>query len=286
MECKYIKFTNEICSKQKWEEEEFDFEPDSSPVAWDHFKTYYKDVCFSEKVQIKHSRLTSNAFVNGIAYEIAGDCSFNFNCKKVCSLKSIINDDLDISDDDKKQLNELLEKCNEKHHTLLNFDLMPVTGGMNTIKGNLKYKAEKILIHDVGRVPNNGLLDRLDTFICFLDESYKSLDSFIKSKNMDLRAIGEFFSNSVFTISMKSENFTILYDLLKEYGDIYEYCKSFYTIHDSKFVEKLIENGKKPMKTAKDVENYMNLANEFWKEKEKNFRILKWRDLKCYESTE
>lgn len=30
----------------------------------------------------------------------------------------------------------------------------------------------------------------------------------------------------------------------------------------------------------------MNLANEFWKEKEKNFRILKWRDLKCYESTE
>lgn len=111
MECKYIKFTNEICSKQKWEEEEFDFEPDSSPVAWDHFKTYYKDVCFSEKVQIKHSRLTSNAFVNGIAYEIAGDCSFNFNCKKVCSLKSIINDDLDISDDDKKQLNELLEKC-------------------------------------------------------------------------------------------------------------------------------------------------------------------------------
>ena len=70
---------------------------------------------------------------------------------------------------------------------------------------------------------------------------------------------------------MKSENFPILNDLLKEYSDIYKYCEIFYTIHDKEFVKKLIENGKKPMKTAKDVENYMNLANEFWKKRKKTF---------------
>lgn len=271
-------YRKKVEPRQEWIGKEFNFDPDSSPEAWDHYQEYYNDVGSLGKLtlvnQKDYNRLKSEISVCGITYDIAGDCSFNFNEKKVKIFKTIINGDPSISDEDKKKLKELLDKCNENHYTLLNFDLIPVTGGMNNLKGNLKYKDENVMVHDMGKPPTYGLLDRLDTFIYFLDYSFKKRNEFINSKHIDLKAIGEFFSNSVFTTSMKYENFKVLYDLLEKYSDIYEYCEVFYKIDSRKFVKKLIENGKKPIITAKDIENYMKLAYEFWNIKEQYFKGL------------
>lgn len=252
------KFEQEVKAEQNWEEKELKFDPDSSPKAWEHYKKYYEGVCFvGDPILVKKdwSRLKSNVSIGNISYEIAGDCSFNFNDKKSKLFKKIVGED--------KKLNNALEEAEKKHHTLLNFDLMPVTGGLNKLKGNLKIKDNSVMVHDVGRPPKD-LHDRLDTFIYFLNETLVKREKLKNEQRVNLRDIGEFFNNSIYTTSMKSENFTVLYDLLEKHNNIYEYCKVFYNIDKEEFVDRLIENGNKPITTAEDVKKYINLANDFW----------------------
>lgn len=270
-------FRTEILPKQEWKNEVIDFEPDSSSKAWEHYEQYYmknfEKSDIKDNLYIKKKRLCLDVSIDDITYTIAGDCSFNFNGKKAKDFREMIDKDEKITD--KEDLKKQLKDCEDMHHTLLNFDFMPRTGGMNDIKGNLKYKGKEIKVHDVGRRPSYDCFDRLDTFIYFLSYSFDKIDEFKKSKDVDLRAIGDFFSESVFTRSMKTENFKVLYALLEKYGNIYDYCEVFYNIDSRIFVERLIANGKKPIEGAKDIENYMNLANEIWDIKEKYFREFK-----------
>lgn len=123
-------FRDIIKSTPKWEGQEQHFESDSSPKAWEHYKKYYNGLDFIEdlnKVLVEdkerkeaYSRLKSNVIVGNITYKVVGDCSFNFNNKKKKNFENIINNDPNMSDDDKKKLKEY----KDKHHTLLNFDLM------------------------------------------------------------------------------------------------------------------------------------------------------------------
>ena len=146
---------------QSFEGEEGVFDPDSSPEAWDYFKVFsgeIKDLNWNGKRLIWERK----------TIDIAGDCSFNFNDKKMESFEKILQKPkLEVCPKLK------LEVCQKMHHNLLNFDLIPVTGGMNNLKGNLKYGQEnKILVHDLGRKPDNAH-DRLDTFVTFIDYSLK-----------------------------------------------------------------------------------------------------------------
>lgn len=250
-----------IPTEQEWKGEILEFDPDSSPKAWEMYKKYYNNFTTLNTPTLNKKRLLSEVTVKNINFKVAGDCSFNFNTKKENSFKLII--------EDKHDLLEQLAECCKMHHTLYNFDLMPVTGGLNNIKGNLKYtdKNNTVKVHMQGRPPINGLLDRLDTYIFFLDHSMKRMEELKGCGN--LKIIGEFFNNSIFTISMNTENFSVLYEILENYSSIYSYCKTFYNLEDKKFIDKLIENGKKPIKTTEDVKNYMELANEFWSIKKK-----------------
>lgn len=173
-------------------------------------------------------------------------------------------------DQDKRgELEKKLNNCHNMHHTLCNFDLIPVTGGMNSVKGKLKYKNGKILVHDLGRTPSS-LHDRLDTFIYLLDYSLSRRNKYESKEKYNLKEIGVFYINSIFSFSLRGENFEFLYELLENYNDVYEYCKDFYNINNKEFVKRLIENGKSEIENPEDLWRYMKLAEDFWELKKEN----------------
>ena len=49
----------------------------------------------------------------------------------------------------------------------------------------------------------------------------------------------------MFTSSLRGENFNAFYNLMKDYSDIFEYCNAYYPFLDEKFINRMIESGKK-----------------------------------------
>ncbi|GET16188.1 hypothetical protein [Ligilactobacillus agilis] len=256
-------------------DKEGEFDPDSSPEAWDYFKVF--------SGEIKDLNLNSKRLIwKSGTIDIAGDCSFNFNGTKMKSFKEILQKPklevcpktkievcpklkLEVCPKTKIEVcpKLKLEVCQKMHHNLLNFDLMPVTGGMNNLKGNLKYGQEnKILVHDLGRKPDNAH-DRLDTFVTFIDYSLKKRNE-LKQNIPCIKEIGEFFSNSIFTTSLKGENFGVLYNFMDNYENVYTYCKEFYNIDSRSFIDRLVASGKKPIEDVKILNDYMDLAIDYW----------------------
>ncbi|MFA5635937.1 MAG: hypothetical protein WC977_08520 [Anaerovoracaceae bacterium] len=253
--------------KQELRENNCSFEPDSSPDAWEYYKGYASCILIGEpELAAGGNRPKAKAKFKGIEIKVAGDCSFNF---KLCKtyFEKIIEKARGPEKD--TELGVKLVNAASMHHKLPNFGLMPVAGGLNNLKGALKIKDNKVMVHDIGKRPASAL-DRLDTFIYFLDYSFKMLETFHSLENaVDLRGAGEFFSESVFTTSMKGENFTILYDLIASFEDIYEYCEIFYglkmgTEKHKQLIDRLIKNGNKPIDSVEDIVRYIELANEFW----------------------
>lgn len=249
----------QVLKKQSSNGNKIKFDPDSSLEAWDYFKV------FNDKIKnpnLKNKRLI---WKRKTIY-IAGDCSFNFNGNKMKSFEEILQKPkLEICPKTKIEVcpKLKLEVCQKMHHNLLNFDLMPVTGGMNNLKGNLKYGQEnKILVHDLGRKPDNAH-DRLDTFVTFIDYSLKKRNE-LKQNIPCIKEIGEFFSNSIFTTSLKGENFGVLYNFMDNYENVYTYCKEFYNIDSRSFIDRLVESGKKPIEDIKSLNDYMDLAIDYW----------------------
>ena len=80
------------------------------------------------------------------------------------------------------------------------------------------------------------------------------------------KEIGEFFRNSIFTTSLKGEgeNFGVLYNFMDNYENVYTYCKEFYNIDSISFIDKLVASGKKPIKDAESLNDYMDLAIDYW----------------------
>ncbi|MCJ0544033.1 hypothetical protein MMJ53_07335 [Enterococcus cecorum] len=242
---------------QSFKGKETEFDPDSSPEAWDYFKVF--------SGEIKDLNLNSKRLIwKSETIDIAGDCSFNFNNNKMKSFKEMMESFEEIKLED---LQKKLKVCQKMHHNLLNFDLIPVTGGMNNLKGNLKYVQEnKILVHDLGR-PSENMHDRLDTFVTFIDYSLKKrneLKQNIPYTKEIIKDTGKFLSNSIFTTSLKGENFEVLYDFMDNYENVYTYCKKFYNIDSISFIDRLVKSGKKPINNAESLNNYMDLAIDYW----------------------
>lgn len=170
--------------------------------------------------------------------KMGGDTIFNFNHGKYDTFRKILqNDDIAL-----KQL----ERCAKNHHSLLNFSLMPRTGGLNNVKGN-------IFDH----------LDRFDTFVYFLDDYYH-----IHNDNKYCHALLNGYVPKC-THGIRE----ILKTYLKKYNDVKDYCQQIYFIapqyktNDSNdpLLERLIENGKKPIQYTDEVlKEYMTLAEDYW----------------------
>ena len=247
----FMKNWNDVFSEEEIEStEQQDF--DSCKERWEYYKEQFPlfNIDTSKVEYDKNQRGKWRYTRKGESVEIAGDCFFNFNETKVKLYKKL------------KPLSQStiikLEDCAKKHHSNENCVLMPVTGGMNNVKGKIYYreKDENFAIHGVGRA--GILLDRPDTFIYFMSEFFKA-----RKRNYDLMSAGEFLSNSIFREALNTLNFQAIYSFMNSFQSIEEYCGLFYGI-DKAFTQRMIRNGKKPIKNEKDLIRYIELAEDFW----------------------
>lgn len=275
-------FEEKMVSKQGWTGN-LCFDPDSSPKAWEHYKKYYSNDFWTTKYDFekihffelakdgggmyadcpieKHNRLVaieigSKTVKNGKGFEgidyynavlrLGGETDFNFKeeSKYIVFLNKLKNS---YKDDELAKYKKTLETCKAKHHTLVNFSLMQVVGNIQNFKS-------KGLCLKNGK---NEWLDRLDTFVYKLDEYYKCKEDDRKNTEIIM------FANE--------PNRDSLREYLNTFAEIYDYCKKVYFIEDRNLVNKIINEGKKEIKSGEDLVRYMTLALDFWNEKQKCF---------------
>lgn len=261
---------------------------DSDEEAWKYYETIYKEnknnddpinwKPINEYVEadidekgyevryIKRYKYISNSCKNNeydytSEIELAGDRLFNFGEEKEKCFNNIINycdnKELKIIAKDK------LRKCVQNNLSNANFALMPRTGGMNIVKGKIYYSDEKKKYNILASNQYNILChDRLDTFIYYLYSFYEMKN---KGDKFSLLEAGVFYNNSVLRYALQTNNFIELYNFLVQFKDIYHYCRVFYHIYDEKFVDRMRESGKKPIRKINELIEYMNLADDFWK---------------------
>jgi hypothetical protein len=237
----------------KSEQNGINYDPDSSPRAWEYYRHYYSsnhwkllDVFDINNVNT-YNRLFGTSYDEGQykrllapiskgdeysksvnmfwkKFTLGGETDFNFNQGKIALFKAILGD----SEENK----EILEECQRKHHTVVNFSLMAATGGLNIYKGRNRF-------------------DRFDVFVRDLNNYYLGISSEV--------------------LSEAKANLQPLKNFLSTFSDIYGYCQSLYFIRDKDFVDRIIDEGKLSIKTVCDVKRYMKLAKDYWNIKEEHF---------------
>lgn len=144
--------------------------------------------------------------------------------------------------DSMEQIKELLVLASSLHHAFLNFSLMPVTGGLNNIKGGRKID------------------DRLDIFLYKLKNAYNVYNKGNKS-DIDLPGI-----------ILKTGD--ALKDFLKKIGSFERYCEVFYHLdekEDKELFQALFSNSAKEIKNTEDLIQYIGLAVQYWEHQVKIF---------------
>lgn len=232
---------------------EIEYDPDASLDTWDNcYKKIYKidDWDFWGKFDYNNLKSTNNKFprfyssiiINGKykqfnkypKFKMSGDTDFNFGKFKGSKLKYEKFEELLKRDYKGEELNkylDMLEQCYNSYHNKENFSFMPITGGLQLIKGNYEY-------------------DRPDVMIYKLSEYYK-------------QGILSVLTNSRYSNKEALETY------LNLFNDIYDYCSKIYLIKDHKFVDKIIEQGKQSIDSGRKVVRYMELAEEFWGNKKR-----------------
>lgn len=176
---------------------------------------------------------------------MSGDTDFNFSKRKCEQFSKLIKDDKDLTEDIRENYMEKLRQCNARYHTYENFSFMPITGHLQLKK------------RDCGG-------DRFDEFLYELFQYYENGSR--KNDTIFLRAKWV-RSNKQFDETDELKKYL---DLFEE--DIYVYCKEVYLIKDAKFVDRIIRSGEehrekkgnKIKMDVKDLDAYMNLANDYW----------------------
>ncbi len=234
------------------------FEFDSCNERWKYYKVRYPDLEIDpKKVSYLNGRgIWDYKYNDSQSIKLSGDCFFNFNDKKIAAFSKI----KDLNEDTKKRL----EECGKKHHSNCNCVLMPVTGAMNDVKGEIYYSDTKKGFVIAGKGRPGPLYDRPDTFIYYISLFYEAR----KRKKYNLLDAGKYFSNSIFRDALNSFNFPILYSFMDSFGSVYEFCEVFYGM-DKKFVRQMIREGKLPINDDTSLNRYMDLAEKFWKLQER-----------------
>ena len=263
-----------INSKQKYKNQTFSFDPDSSPDAWefynkiyskDHwpeietyeictptFFTYYKATGKQGKKSISTGEwynyldISSTSGYNRL-YAIAKDQIPIYNRRtrikyyKACSRLS----------------GEVDFNFNHKHSPFFEKLLLSENRALNNLE-HCKEMHHNLLNFSLMQTMGNlqgfkGIFcdDRLDRFLFFLDKYYK-LDLSKRNHSPIIKNAGL--------------NSCSLMDYLSNFNDAYDYCNKIYFI-DEKLLNKLLINGEKEINTADDVERYLSLACEYWETK-------------------
>ena len=219
---------------------------DSCQDRWKYYQNRYPDLRIQlEDVKNKNGR---GVWKYG-SIELSGDCFFNFNDKKIAAFIKNVQCD--------SETKKCLMACANRHHSNENCVLMPTTGGMNKVKGKIYYRDAGFVIAGVGR-PTDKCYDRPDTFLFYLNDFYEH-----KERALDLLGAGKYLSNSIFKEALQSFNFADLYSFLVGFEDVYDYCRFFYGM-EREFVDRMIEEGKRPITVDEDLRRYIELAKDFW----------------------
>lgn len=276
------------------------YEKDADENAWSYYQKIYRDTIEinSNTVHENKSERISRTFTlsdekklfqvekkdERNLIELSGECLYNFNDKKHILFSDVITYS-EATDELKDEARKKLQECEEIFNSSeipWNFVLMPVQGALNNVKGNIYYS-----------INNNKFVlpctkagkrfDRPDTFVCFLDEFYQ-----VRDKKFNLKEAGEFLSTSIFSYSLRSFNFSQLYDFMNQFESTEQFCKIFWGI-DSEFVERMRYLGKIPLDSDKSMKNkkirkmssievlmeYMKMAEDYWKLRESQFIEIK-----------
>lgn len=139
----------------------------------------------------------------------------------------------------------LLKLCKNFYSSNYNLSILPVTGGLNNLKGSLYFDDNGFIKFSKDK-ESGKQLDRFDTFIFVVNEYYKNKNELLLSYSKN-------------TVTEKC-----LIAFLDTFNDVYDFCNKLYQLYDRKFIDILIENGKKDIITIDDVERYCLLALIFW----------------------
>lgn len=245
------------------------YDPDSSPLAWDYYQQIYDfDKLFSKRLFpnikfIEKFKVYNSGHEDGLGdylrlikknnyCELGGDTDFNFDTNKYYKFLNILKEDYpknsSINIEEFYKALENLHKCHTRHHTLLNFSLMLRTGNINGLKGE-GYKYD--------------WLDRLDTFVSYLNDFYN--EELSKRRDCHILSCSNEYTHDTL--------FNYLSGFDQEGNGLYKYMKEIYFIEDKELIKRLIKSGKEPIDSYNRVIEYVNLANDFWDEKKDN--ILK-----------
>lgn len=167
--------------------------------------------------------------------EVGGEIDFNFkNAKnsKYAYFRKTIENDNSINKAKRQDLINNLNKCAKRHHSIENCSIMPCTGKLQITK---QY---------IGN-------DRLDVFVRAIKEYYE----------------GE---TALLLTHTTPENMSRLKAYLGMFEGVVDYCKQIYFINEE-LVWELVSSGYKAIDSAKRVEEYMELAKEFWRQKTQFF---------------
>lgn len=279
------RFREKVEKKQNLNNMVLHFDPDSSPIAWEHYKKYYTDD-FWRVYDINSPIFFNNVFdnnTNGFRYgkknekentwynyvdspiqeknrliaitvptdfiedeysgckfysarlRLGGEVDFNFNEKHTRDFKDLIFKENNT--ENREECLNLLERCEETHHTFLNFSLMQSMGDMQGFKGSHHCK------------------DRLDKFLFYLKEYYEVGTDELRKKSKIIQYATK-------------DNSIELFNFLNRFDDANDYINKVYFIDEDAFIDRLVKNGKKEITNATDVVEYMNLAMLFWEKKE------------------
>lgn len=228
---------------------------DRCDYSWKNlYKPVYSSMEFWKNTDFSKVSNSGYIFYNNTECSISGDVFFNF--KKGIKTKKYQKYEYfeellrrDFSGDRLIESLKKLDYCNQMFHSFHNFVLLPVPAGLNNFKGTSSFIEE-----------NFHFLDRPDKLLYLMNQ-------YFKERNED----NCIFSSAAGRKSKKysaEENTIILKKTLKDFLDTFDtfddFCKNLFLIEDKEFIKKLVENGKKDILTGEDVENYMDLAIEFW----------------------
>lgn len=182
---------------------------------------------------------------NANKMEVSGDIIFNFSTSsngksRYDLLKKYIEE---INDDDLKNIYlKKLDYCKNHNCDPENCALMPKTGNLQGAKQGIGY-------------------DRGDTYIWSLNEYFEN--------GVEIIFNHATYQNKLILISYL--------ETLRKPGknkSIYNYCKLFFNIIDTRLIDELIELGSKTIDSELRARRYIDLALKFWEKRNKYFNTL------------
>lgn len=206
------------------------FEPDSAKWTWDNlYNKTYRTIEYWEKLgcEKKNGKYYEAEFdyQDGNKIIIGCDTIFHFTGTYGSLFRNILGDSYDE------------KKYTDMNHSILNFSLLPKSGGLNNNKANGAY------------------CDRVDRFVYLVDK-------YIREQNEK--------NNPLFNIRGNNrKSLPILKHYLSTIQNVYDFCYYYYLIDSSEtnLVDRLLVSGEKYIggeHTTESCNEYLSIAEDFW----------------------